>query len=114
MSRGNPRLIKLPEVKNRTGLGRSSIYGEIAAERFPSPIKIGLRSVAWIESEVADWIERKIAATREHSETQQVSANHTKPDPKAHTSTAVVPATNRALERLSSAEAEESYGVNAR
>jgi prophage regulatory protein len=98
MSRVNPRLIKLPEVKNRTGLGRSSIYGEIAAERFPSPIKIGLRSVAWIESEVTDWIERKMAANREYSETQHVSANHTKPDPKAHTSTAVVPATNKALE----------------
>ena len=55
------KLIRLPEVINRTALSRSTIYCEIAAERFPSPIKIGLRSVAWIESEVADWIERKIA-----------------------------------------------------
>ena len=114
MNDKNSRLIRLPEVKNRTGLGRSSIYGEIAAERFPSPIKIGLRSVAWIESEVTDWIERKISDRRTYSDSRQLSADHTKSDPTVHTSTAVVPATNKALERLSSGEAEESHGVNAR
>jgi prophage regulatory protein len=114
MNDKNSRLIRLPEVKNRTGLGRSTIYGEIAAERFPAPIKISPRCVAWIESEVADWINRKISDWRTYPESDLLSADHTKPDPKAHTSTAVVISTNNVLESLSSGEAEESHGVNAR
>jgi prophage regulatory protein len=29
---------------------------------FPRPVKIGLRSVAWIEDEVDDWIRSRVAA----------------------------------------------------
>jgi prophage regulatory protein len=29
---------------------------------FPRPVKIGLRSVAWVESEVDDWVKSRIAA----------------------------------------------------
>jgi prophage regulatory protein len=107
------RLLRLPEVKNRTGLGRSTIYGEIAAARFPEPVKISSRCVAWIEFEVADWIARKIAQHRVYPESHHVSANQTKPDPKAHQSQAVILATNKKLEKLASKEAEESHGVNA-
>ena len=64
MNENRLKLLRLPEVKNRTGLGRSTIYGEIAAGRFPEPVKISPRCVAWIDSEVADWVEAKIADHR--------------------------------------------------
>ncbi|GGQ22722.1 helix-turn-helix transcriptional regulator [Shewanella litoralis] len=50
------RLIKLKEVMDCTGLGRSTIYNYIADKTFPKPVSLGLRAVAWVESEVQDWI----------------------------------------------------------
>ena len=52
------RLLKLPEVENITGKGRTSIYSD---PTFPKPIKIGARASAWVESEVITWIEFRIA-----------------------------------------------------
>lgn len=43
-----------------TGLGRSTIYNYIADKTFPKPVKLGKRSVAWVESEVQDWILARI------------------------------------------------------
>ncbi|MDE9553159.1 helix-turn-helix transcriptional regulator, partial [Xenorhabdus bovienii] len=45
-------LIRLPEVQRRTGYGKAWIYKLIADNRFPKQVKIGTRSVAFIESEV--------------------------------------------------------------
>jgi len=53
------RLLKLPEVENITGKGRTSIYSD---PTFPRPVKIGPRASAWVESEVIAWIESCIAS----------------------------------------------------
>tara|TARA_R110002050_G_scaffold176331_4_gene309245 strand:+ start:85 stop:351 length:267 start_codon:yes stop_codon:yes gene_type:complete len=50
------RLIKLKEVMNNTGLGRSTIYKYVAEGEFPKPVSLGARAVAWVESEVDDWV----------------------------------------------------------
>lgn len=50
------RLIKLKEVMDCTGLGRSSIYYHIGDGSFPKPVSLGARSVAWVQSEVEEWI----------------------------------------------------------
>ena len=50
------RLLRLPEVKSRTGLGRSSIYRLVATGTFPRPRKLAERAVAWRESEIESWI----------------------------------------------------------
>ena len=55
-------LERLPQVKARTGLGRSEIYRRIAAGRFPAPIKLGERASAWSAAEVDSWIAERIAA----------------------------------------------------
>jgi prophage regulatory protein len=52
----NDRLLRLPEVKVRTGLGRSSIYRKIGDGSFPPPCNIGERAVAWRESDIERWI----------------------------------------------------------
>lgn len=53
------RLLKISEVETVTGKSRSSIYGD---PTFPKPLKIGVRSSAWLESEVNAWIESRIEA----------------------------------------------------
>ena len=55
-------LIKLNEVKARTGLSRSSIYAYIDKGIFPAQVKLGERSVAWLDTEIESWVEGKINA----------------------------------------------------
>lgn len=47
------RILRLPEVKALTGKSRSTIYGDISAERFPAPVRLGARMVGWPEDEIA-------------------------------------------------------------
>lgn len=58
------RFIKAAEVRSQTTLSTSEIYRRIAAGTFPAPIKLGAKSVAWIESEVLAWCEDRIAESR--------------------------------------------------
>lgn len=58
------RIIDLPEVIERTSHKRSSIYSMVANNEFPKPIKLSARRVGWVESEVNDWIQSRIAASR--------------------------------------------------
>ena len=50
-------LLRLPEVKKRTGLGRSTIYNKIEAETFPKQIPLGGNMVGWYESDIDAWVE---------------------------------------------------------
>ncbi len=57
-------IIRLDEVKKRTALSRSSIYLRIKSGEFPKQISLGGRAVGWVESEIDDWLEQQIAASR--------------------------------------------------
>ena len=57
-------ILRLPAVKSRTGLSRSSIYLRIKLGTFPEPISLGARAVGWIESEIQEWVEDRIEASR--------------------------------------------------
>ena len=52
-------LIRLPEVKRRTGLSKSTIYRIEGEGRFPRRVQLGLRATAWREDEVQTWIESR-------------------------------------------------------
>lgn len=58
------KILKLPEVKARTGLSRSSVYQKIAEGTFPAQISLGPRAVGFIESEINDWIQARIEVSR--------------------------------------------------
>jgi len=58
------QILKLIEIKKDTGLSGSSIYRMAKAGTFPKPIKLGERSSGWIASEVDQWINERIAASR--------------------------------------------------
>lgn len=57
-------ILRLPLVKTRTGLSRSSIYMSAAQGKFPSPIRLGERSVGWLESEIDSWVASRVEASR--------------------------------------------------
>lgn len=56
------RLIRIREAIQKTGLSKSSIYDLMAQGRFPQTVRLGGRSVAFVESEVDAWIAERIAA----------------------------------------------------
>lgn len=58
------KLIRISEVIERTGFCRAWIYRLIKNNSFPSPVKTGERSIAFIESEVDAWIDEKIFYSR--------------------------------------------------
>jgi prophage regulatory protein len=51
-----------------TGLGRASIYAKMALGQFPASVDLGPRSVAWVRSEIEDWIAAQIAKSRNGAE----------------------------------------------
>ena len=53
-------LLRLPQVIQRTGYLRSSIYEKIALGTFPTPVHLGPRAVAWISSEIDQWIDERV------------------------------------------------------
>ena len=57
-------ILRLPAVKARTGLSRSSIYQHVAAGSFPRPVSLGARAVGWVEADVEAWIAQKIKESR--------------------------------------------------
>ncbi|MFC0132007.1 hypothetical protein CR105_16065 [Massilia eurypsychrophila] len=58
------QFLRLPEVISLTGRSRSSIYADVRAKRFPAPISIGRRSVAWNANAIADWQQSCISASK--------------------------------------------------
>jgi prophage regulatory protein len=50
------KLLRLRDVMDRTGLGRSTIYRKIGAAAFPQPVSVGGASVRWRESDVRQWM----------------------------------------------------------
>ena len=56
--------IRLNSVKSMTGLSRSTIYEMIKSNKFPKQIPLGIRAVGWLESEVNEWIEERVSASR--------------------------------------------------
>lgn len=58
-------VVRLPEVRRMTGLGRSTIYRLQADQQFPQSIKPGIRAVGWLESEVCQWLADRVASSRD-------------------------------------------------
>jgi len=60
----NERALRLRQVSQLTGLGRSMIYQMQAEGRFPQRIKLGDRAEGWLESEVRGWLATQIETSR--------------------------------------------------
>lgn len=68
------KLIPITVVCELTSKSRSWIYDAVSKGTFPRPVKIGLRSVAWVHSEIQDWIQQRIQASRPAVEVAEESS----------------------------------------
>jgi prophage regulatory protein len=57
------KFLRLPQVKQTTGLSKSSNYARIAEGTFPKQIPLGPRLVVWVESDIQKWIGLQIQAS---------------------------------------------------
>jgi len=62
MPQPSRRFLRLKEVRQQVGLGRSWIYGKIQAGEFPKPYPLGARAVAWLSDDIERWIDSRIKA----------------------------------------------------
>jgi prophage regulatory protein len=64
------KIIRRKQLEERIALSRSAIYDKLTPTSprfdpsFPRPINLGLNAVGWIESEVLDWLQARISASR--------------------------------------------------
>jgi len=57
-------ILRLPAVRSRTGLSRSTIYLRISEGTFPNQINLGARAVGWLASEIDAWVDDQIQLSR--------------------------------------------------
>lgn len=55
------RLVRLPEVIDRSGLSRTSIYRKMDAGEFPQSVQLSANTVAWLEADLERWIAAPMA-----------------------------------------------------
>lgn len=55
------RFLRLNTVKAITGLSRSTIYEMMNKGLFPQKVSLGANSVAWVSSEIEQWIDDRIS-----------------------------------------------------
>ena len=57
------RFCRLPEVIEKTGLARSTIYALIKKHEFPAQVKLTSHSSGWNFDHVLAWMDERIAAS---------------------------------------------------
>lgn len=63
-------MLRISQVQSRIGLSRSTIYSLLNPNspfydpKFPSKVNIGVKAVAWVESEIEAWLESRVVASR--------------------------------------------------
>lgn len=57
------RLLRTPTVEQITGLKRAEIYSRVKKGTFPTPVKLGRRSLAWVEADIQNWINNLVDGT---------------------------------------------------
>ena len=58
-----PPFLRMRAVTRMTGLARSTIYRLIAQEKFPSPVRLANRAVAWRRADLDRWTESRPSIT---------------------------------------------------
>lgn len=57
-------ILRRPQVQQRTGLSRSTLYQYMKDGDFPKPVQLGFRAVGWLESDISDWIAKRVREAR--------------------------------------------------
>ena len=59
------KILRLPDVKIKTGLSRSTIYLHMSKGIFPKAISLGYRAVGWLEADIEQWLNERICASQD-------------------------------------------------
>ena len=62
----NPEIspfLRMWAVTRMTGLGRSTIYRLVAQDKFPSPVRLANRAIAWRRTDLEQWSEGRPIVT---------------------------------------------------
>jgi len=71
--KGLIKVLKRPSVEKMAGVSRSKIYAMMSHESpyydpdWPKPVRLGARSVGWLEHEVIAWIESRPVFASQHN-----------------------------------------------
>ena len=52
-------ILRFPQVRERTGLSRATIYRRIRRGEFPIPLDLGGGQLGWAEEEVDIWVSER-------------------------------------------------------
>jgi prophage regulatory protein len=71
------RLIRMPKVEDKTGLSQAEIYRRMKEKpsTFPLSVATGPNTRAWVEDEIDGWIEERIGARDEGTDTELRAMN---------------------------------------
>ena len=53
------KLLKLKDVLKKLPMSKSSWYDGVKQKRLPQPVRLGIRSVAWLESDIEDYLQKR-------------------------------------------------------
>ena len=59
-----PLFLRIRTVVRMTGLGRSTIYRLMADKKFPNPVRLGPRAIAWRRGDLERWSEARPSITQ--------------------------------------------------
>jgi prophage regulatory protein len=54
------RILRRPEVEEKTGFKRAHLYNLMKAGQFPQALRLGIRAVGWDSLEVDQWIAERL------------------------------------------------------
>jgi prophage regulatory protein len=63
VQQGATTLLRMRQVRLRTGLSRSTIYLKMKNGEFPTQVSLGPRAVGWLEAEIERWIASRVEFT---------------------------------------------------
>ncbi len=58
------KIIRLPMVKERTGLSRSTIYNKMANKSFPRSVQLGARAIGWYAADIDLWFLNRVSSSK--------------------------------------------------
>lgn len=58
------QILRLPQVKVASGLGKSSIYKGVQNGTFPAPVALGARAIGWHQTSISKWLASRKPATQ--------------------------------------------------
>ena len=57
-------ILRLPAVRERVAMSRSTIYQRVSEGTFPPPVNLGKRAVGWLASEIDAWLSAQVERSR--------------------------------------------------